>query len=266
VVETATPAVTRCSVGAFEVNVWEEGEGSPLLYLHGYERHPGGAPFLRRLAEHHRVIAPEQPGYGTSAGFENVRDLLDLVLFYRSFIEDTVGEPVDVLGHSTGGMIAAEIAAIAPQDVRRLVLVDAFGLWLDDQPSLDPFGQASQVLRAKWHDPDQRPDPEPTLFVEDPEDPQGAVVTEAQNRATATKFMWPIADRGLRRRTQYIKAPTLIVHGASDGLLPVSYAEEMVSLLSDGRLHVVENAGHYPMIEQETEFIGVVEDFLAGGH
>jgi pimeloyl-ACP methyl ester carboxylesterase len=257
------PAVSRRTIGAFEVNVWEEGEGSPLLFLHGYERHPGGAGFLRRLAEHHRVIAPEQPGYGTSAGFENVRDLLDLVLFYRSLIETAVGEPVDIIGHSTGGMIAAEIAAIAAPDVRRLILVNAFGLWLDDQPTVDPFGSASQVLRAKWHDPDQRPDPEPTLFVEDPEDPQGAVVTEAQNRATATKFMWPIPDRGLRRRAQYIKAPTLIVHGASDRLVPLSYAEEMVSLLRDAQLHILDNAGHYPMIEQEGEFVAVVEDFLA---
>jgi pimeloyl-ACP methyl ester carboxylesterase len=257
------PVVTRRSIGAFEVNVWEKGEGIPLLFLHGYERHPGGAGFLERLTGHHRVIAPEQPGYGTSNGFENVHDLLDLVLFYRSFIESTVGEPVDVVGHSTGGMIAAEIAAIAPQDVRRLVLVNAFGLWLDDQPTVDPFGPASQVLAAKWHDPDQRPNPEPTLFVEDPEDPSAAVVTEAQNRATATKFMWPIPDRGLRRRIQYIEVPTLVVHGASDRLVPISYAEEMVSLLSDARLHVIDNAGHYPMIEQEAQFVAIIEEFLA---
>ncbi len=264
-VATAVPGVTRRSIDAFEINVWEMGEGAPLLFLHGYERHPGGAGFLQRLAEHHRVTAPEQPGYGTSAGFEHIHDLLDLVLFYRSFIESTVGEPVHVLGHSTGGMIAAEIAAIAPQDVRKLVLVDSFGLWLDHQPTIDPFGSASRVLRAKWHDPDQRPDPEPTLFVEDPDDPLGAVVAEAQNRATATKFMWPIPDRGLRRRSQYIKAPTLVIHGASDGLLPVSYAEEMVSLLVDARLHIIANAGHYPMIEQEAQFVTVVEDFLADG-
>jgi pimeloyl-ACP methyl ester carboxylesterase len=262
-VETAVADVTRQSIGAFEINVWEKGEGTPLLFLHGFERHPGGASFLQSLAARHRVIAPEQPGYGTSAGFEHIRDLLDLVLFYRSFVESAVGEPVHVLGHSTGGMIAAELAAIAPQEVRKLVLVDAFGLWLDDQPTLDPFGSASRVLAAKWHDPGQRPDPEPTLFVEDPDDPHGAVVTEAQNRATATKFMWPIPDRGLRRRTQYIKAPTLVVHGASDGLLPLSYAEEMVSLLVNARLHVIENAGHYPMIEQEAQFVSVVEDFLA---
>jgi pimeloyl-ACP methyl ester carboxylesterase len=259
------PEVTRRRVGQFDVNVWEKGEGDVLLFLHGYERHPGGAAFLERLAQGRRVVAPEQPGYGTSGGFEHVHDLLDLVLFYRSFIESLGTGPVDVIGHSTGGMIGAEIAAIAPQDVRRLVLVDSFGLWIDDQPTLDPFGHASQVLAAKWHDPDKRPDPEPTLFVEDPDDPHGAMVTEAQNRGIATKFMWPIAERGLRRRIQYVTAPTLVVHGASDGLLPMSYAEELVGLLADAELRVIEGAGHYPMIEQEAEFLSVVEKFLGDG-
>lgn len=77
--------------------------------------------------------------------------------------------------------------------------------------------------------------------------------------------MWPIAERGLRRRLKYVTAPTLVVHGASDGLLPLPYAEEMVSLISDARLHVIEGACDYPMIEQEDAFVAAVEGFLTGG-
>jgi pimeloyl-ACP methyl ester carboxylesterase len=163
-------------------------------------------------------------------------------------------------------MVAAELAAIAPQVVRRLVLVDSFGLWLDDLPAPDPFGSARQVLAAKWHDPDSRPQPEPTIFEPDPDDPDAGALFEAQNRATATKFMWPIAERGLRRRLQYVTAPTLVVHGGSDGLLPRPYAEELVSLISGARLHVIEAAGHYPMIEQEDAFVEAVDGFLRGSH
>jgi pimeloyl-ACP methyl ester carboxylesterase len=257
------PSISRQTVGAFEVNVWSGGQGRPLLFLHGYERHPGGAPFLQRLAEGHRVYAPEQPGYGTSSGMDQVHDLFDLVLFYRSLIGTWDVDEIDVVGHSTGGMLAAELAAIAPQVVRRLVLVDAFGLWIDDQPAPDPFGPTADVLAAMWHDVDARPDPEPTIFVPDPADPAGAILFEAQNRATATKLMWPIAERGLRRRLQYVSAPTLVVHGASDGLLPVSYARELVSLLGDARLALIDGAGHYPMLEQEDAFLSAVEDFLA---
>jgi pimeloyl-ACP methyl ester carboxylesterase len=256
-------AITRQKVGPFEVNVWSKGAGAPLLFLHGYERHPGGASFLERLAERHLVYAPEQPGYGTSVGFEHVDDLLDLVLFYRSLIGSWSLDHIDVIGHSTGGMIAAELAIVAPHVVRRLVLVDAFGLWIDEKPALDPFGPAGKVLAAKWHDADARPDPEPTIFVADPNDAQGAVLFEAQNRATATKFMWPIAERGLRRRLRYLHAPTLVVHGTSDGLLPMAYAEELTRLIDGAELVRIPSAGHYPMIEQEGAFLTAVTDFLA---
>jgi pimeloyl-ACP methyl ester carboxylesterase len=258
-------AVERQSIGQFDINLWSEGTGEPLLFLHGYERHPGSAGFLTRLAENHRVLAPEQPGYGSSTGFEQIRDITDLVLFYRSLIGSWGISQIDVVGHSTGGMVAAALAALAPQVVRRLVLVDSFGLWLDDLPTLDPFASVRQALAAKWHDPENRPDPEPTIFVPDPEDPDAGAMFEAQNRATSTKFMWPIAERGLRRRLQYVTAPTLVVHGASDGLLPLAYAEEMVSLISGAKLQVIEEAGHYPMIEQEDAFVAVVEGFLADG-
>ena len=96
----------------------------------------------------------------------------------------------------------------------------------------------------------------------DPADPQGAVLFEAQNRATATKFMWPIAERGLRRRLRYVEAPTLVVHGTSDGLLPMAYAEELAGLIDGAELVRIADAGHYPMIEQEHAFLDAVTAFL----
>ncbi len=254
----------RHAAGPFEVDVWEGGAGPPLLFLHGYERHPGDAAFLGRFAERHRVWAPEQPGYGTSAGSEEIHDLLDLVLFYRALVQDLDAGPVDLVGHSIGGMIAAEIAAIIPDIVRRLVLVDSFGLWLDEEPAMDPFGARDLALKAKWHDLANRPHPEPSNFVPVPDDGQAASLFQARNYGAATRFMWPIAERGLRRRLRYLTAPTLVVQGRDDGLLPVSYAEEMVRLIDGAQLVVIDRAGHYPMFEQEDAFIEAVEAFLAG--
>lgn len=250
------------NVGSFSVNLWQQGSGSPVLFLHGYERHPGGAPFLQTLAGSHTVYAPEQPGYGSSTGFEHIQDIFDVVLFYRELIRSWGHDSIDVIGHSSGGMIAGEIAALNPGLVRKLVLVDSFGLWLDDQPAQDPFGAAHEVLAAKWHDTTAVPKPEPTFFEPDPDDPQAKIFFEARNLSTATKFMWPIADRGLRRRLPYVTAPTLVVNGASDGLVPVSYAEEFVRLIPTAELTVIDGAAHYPMFEQEDSFGSVVSGFL----
>jgi pimeloyl-ACP methyl ester carboxylesterase len=248
------------NVGSFDVDLWESGSSSPLLYLHGYQRHPGGAPFLQRLAATHRVLAPEQPGYGYSSGFEHLHDVLDLALVYRQLLASLGVERVDVVGHSLGGMLAAELAVIAPHLVRRLVLVNPFGLWLDEEPALDPFGPADVVRAATWHgDP---PGEEPTNFVPDPDDPKAPILFQARNLAAATKFLWPIPDRGLRRRLPLIDTPTLVVSGTSDGLVPESYAREFVRLLPRAELARIEGAGHYPMIEREDEFVAVVEQFL----
>ncbi len=248
------------NVGRFDVDVWEEGNGSPLVYLHGYERHPGTAEFLQRLAEDRRVLAPELPGYGRSTGFEHFTDVLDVALFLRELVASWGLDRVDVVGHSLGGMFAAELAAVSPQLVRKLVLVDAFGLWLDDEPAPDPFGAADTVKRAKWHG--EPPTAEPSNFTPDPDDPHAAILFAARNLGSATKFMWPIAERGLRRRLPLVSAPTLVVHGTSDGLLPLSYAEEFVRLIPDAQLAPIDHAGHYPMVEQVEEFVSVVGKFL----
>ncbi|MPZ99947.1 MAG: alpha/beta fold hydrolase [Dehalococcoidia bacterium] len=256
-------ALTTQEFGESRVRVWIAGSGPDLLFLHGYEQHPGDASFLHRLAEHHTVYAPEHPGYGESTGFESLRDIIDLALRYRQLVESWGIESVDVIGHCLGGMIAAEFAATSPHLVRRLVLVDAWGLWRDDQQPADPFVLTEDELaQAKWHDPATAPNPEPSIFQPDPSRPHAAMLTRGQNLGVAGKFMWPIPDRGLRRRLPFVKAQTLVVHGESDGLIPAVYAEEFQQLIPDAEVARLPAAGHLPMIEREDDFIDTVEAFL----
>src|SRR5579883_1706738 len=94
----------------FTVRVWQAGDGRPLVFLHGFEGHPGDAPFLQRLAQHHRVVAPEMPGFsGSMPGAHELQDIVDYALFYRRLIDEQIGEPVDLVGHDLGGMLAAEV-------------------------------------------------------------------------------------------------------------------------------------------------------------
>ena len=251
------------TVGEFRVRVWSEGQGPPLVYLHGFEQHPGAASFLRRLAQTRQVFAPEMPGYGESAGFEAIDGILGMTLYHRQLVESWGVGAVDVVGHSLGGMLAAEFAALCPHLTRRLVLVDAYGLWLDEVGMPDPFTLGEQELKAaKWADAEAAP-AEPSIFTPDPSDPRAGVLERAKNLSIATKFMWPIADRGLRRRLPYIHAPALVIHGTADGLVPAAYADEFGRLIPNARVLRIEGAGHLPMVEREDAFVRAVEDFLS---
>ncbi|MGM0583192.1 MAG: alpha/beta fold hydrolase [Pseudomonadota bacterium] len=249
-------------VGATPVRAWSGGDGAPLVYLHGFEQHPGSAGFLEALARDRKVLAPEHPGFGESGGFEDIADILDVVLHYRDYLETHVEQAglVDLVGHSLGGMFAAEIAAICPDLVRRLVLVNAYGLWLDEAPQPDPFVILPDELEAaKWAAPAAWSGKEPNSFDGPKEE---FAFYRSQNLGAASKFMWPIPDRGLSRRLPRIRAETLVVHGARDGLLPPAYPKAFEAAIPNARLAWIEDAGHLPMIEAEDEFLRVVGDFL----
>ncbi len=257
-------ALDTKSVGASSIRVWSGGTGPPLVFLHGFERHPGEATFLVRLARNRRVLAPEHPGYGESTGFEQMKDVTDVVLHYRRFVEIFGDGPVDLVGHCLGGMFAAEFAALCPHLVRRLVLVGPYGVWLDDAPLPDPFAmEPEDFKRANWG-ANIPPDPEPSIALPDAADPHARSYDRIRNLSVATKFLWPIPDRGLRRRLPYIQAPTLLVQGADDGLVTAPYAEEFARLIPDAKVATIAGAGHYPMLDHEDAFIAVVDQFLGG--
>jgi pimeloyl-ACP methyl ester carboxylesterase len=209
--------------GAYRVRTWRSGTGPALLFLHGFEGPLSDDAPLERLATRHTVIAPEHPGFGESSGFDHIDDMLDMVLYYRQFIEEAVGEPADLIGQSLGGMFAAELAAICPQLVKRLVLVTPFGLWLDDAPIPDLFVMSpSQLQRSMWNDPESHIAQHALSNAGNGKSGPAAVVARAMNLSAAGKFLWPIPDRGLRKRLPLIKSPTLIIVGGSDRLVPRS--------------------------------------------
>jgi pimeloyl-ACP methyl ester carboxylesterase len=249
----------RETIGEFDVRVWRGGDGAPLLYLHGFEQHPGTAPYLDRLAQTHTVLAPEHPGYGSSTGIESLRDIHDVSLYYRGVLERWGAGPVTVVGHSLGGMFAAELAVLAPQWVQKLVLISPYGLWLDALPLPDPFVLGPPALaKAKWCDP-AIADRETSAFDAAGGDSPAAYRTI--NLTTASKFMWPIPDRGLSRRLRYLASPTLVIHGGADGLIPAAYEKAWTGAAPRVRTAQIAKAGHLPMVEAEDDFISLVKGF-----
>ncbi len=122
-----------------EVHVLEGGSGPDLVFLHSAGGIAPDDPFLLKLAERYHVRAPLLPGYGDSPESAEIRDMLDVTLLTFEVL-DALGLSKPLLvGHSIGGMIAAEMAAVCPNEVERLCLIAPAGLWLDAYPAPDIF-------------------------------------------------------------------------------------------------------------------------------
>jgi pimeloyl-ACP methyl ester carboxylesterase len=236
--------------GAVTFKVLAAGRGAPLVYFHSYFERSAWSPFLDLLARSFSVFAPAHPGVAGSSGIETLDDLLDLTLAYDELFTALGVERAHLVGHSFGAMAAAELAAVFPVRAQSLTLVSPLGLWRDDAPPADililPADELAAVL---WRDPTSR------VAVEwaagsggDPED-IAAQVESLQRRSSMAKFVWPIPDKGLRRRLHRIAAPTLLVWGDEDRANPVVYAEEWQRRVKGAALRLLPG-GH--MVLHET--------------
>jgi pimeloyl-ACP methyl ester carboxylesterase len=190
VVEEKTVTVRH---GMFQAKLHTDGHGDPLLYLHGAGGLRGWEPFLVELAKQFTVYAPAHPGFETSTGIEHLDDMLDVVVYYNDFLDALGLESVHVVGHSMGGMFGAELAALSPHRVRKLVLANAVGLWLDEQPVADFFAMTpEQLAGVLWHDPGSEVARAMMALPQDEKAQLEAYLMRSQHLATAGKFLWPI--------------------------------------------------------------------------
>src|SRR5215813_6683102 len=247
-----------------KIEVVQAGKGRDLLFLHGAGGHIPGDPLLAALAGKYRVVAPLLPGYGRSEGEDNLRDMLDVTLHTLDVLEATKLTKPIVVGHSMGGMIAAEMAAIAHTEITRLCLLAPAGLWLDDHPVADIFtklpfelpgllfhdAEAGQKLLATGGD------------MEDPEFLKQFLVMNARRLGMAGKILFPIPDRGLAQRLYRITAKTLIVWGRQDVLIPPVYGHAFKKAISKSKLASIAKAGHAVGQEKPQAVLRAIRDFF----
>ena len=249
--------------GQFDVQVRSAGSGPPLVFLHGIDGLTSWPTWLETLSASHRVVAPVLPGYGESSGLENLYDFLDLTIYHQELFEALDIERPSIIGHSLGGAIAAEIAAICPGSVDKLVLVSAMGLWDDENPVADIFATTDQDLRElTWHDLDGAVANGLAPVAQSDEKKMAAVLDRAKSLSTAGRFMWPIPDKGLSKRIHRIKAPTLLIWGDDDKIVPPVYGKMFQERIAGSKLVIVPSAGHSPMLEQPDAFVKAVGEFL----
>jgi len=252
--------------GRVRMRVVSKGRGPVLIFFHG----PWGLtwdPFLDRLAESFTVYAPEHPGTTPDAHDDvyHLDGLWDLVLCYDELLETLGIRDAAFVGHSFGGMVACEVAAAYPDRVRRLAMIAPLGFWRDPDRIVNWMMLEPAALRAHiFRDPEG--DAARRMFPRT--DAQDAATTEARVRlmwamGTTGKFIWPIPDKGLKKRIHRVKAPSLLVWGLEDRLVPAVYAEEFTRRLSGARVETIDGAGHAPHLEQTDTVARVVRDFLS---
>jgi pimeloyl-ACP methyl ester carboxylesterase len=260
---TGSGVVERLSVGGLELEVVRRGAGRPVLLLHGFQNVDPRARFLELLGGHAEVIAPSHPGFGHSARPADFETIYDLVHLYLEVLESLPHDRVTVIGLSFGGWLAAEIAVACRHRLDRLVLVDTLGIKISDRETpdiLDVFNTSpAGVRRRSWHDP-ERHAPDVNAMTDD------ELVVRARNWDALCLYGWHpyMYNPRLTRWLGRIHVPTLVLWGASDGIVKPSYGRAFSELIPGARFALIEAAGHHPEIERPEAFVDHVVSFLGG--
>jgi pimeloyl-ACP methyl ester carboxylesterase len=251
----------RLTISGIELEVMRRGSGRQILMMHGFQTIEPNAPFLELLARHGEVVAPSSPGFGNSPRPKDFDTVYDLAHLYLELLDTLPGDKVTLIGFSFGGWLAAEVAAACSHRLDKLVLVDPVGIKISDRETpdiLDVFEKSpDEVRRRSWHDPD-RFAPDFNAMSDE------ALVVYARNREALCLYAWHpyMYNPQLPRWLGKIKAPTLLLWGASDRVVTPDYGRAYARLIPGSRFELIERAGHHPEIEQPEAFVGRVSRFL----
>jgi pimeloyl-ACP methyl ester carboxylesterase len=271
-------------VDGLRVHCLRAGEGdAPVLLLHG-----GGYDFaslsykhaIGPISEHHQVFAPDWPGYGESDKPEMEYTTEYYVGFLGRLMEALGFEKASLVGISMGGAISLGFSLRSPQRVEKLVLVDSHGLGgevpggmasyaLVRLPLLNrlvwaALGRSRKLIRGSL----QSVFYDLQAVTEDIVDEVYQLAKKpGAGRAWRSWQKHEIGWKGLRTnfmdRLHTLAVPTLILHGAEDGYVSVSWARRAHTLIKDSELHVFPRCGHWLTLERPAEFNRAVLEFLA---
>jgi pimeloyl-ACP methyl ester carboxylesterase len=261
---TVEPKIVSVRDGMWNVPVYRKGSGEPLLWLHAAGGlNKGWTPELEALSQHYDVIAPVNPGWDDTGGLEDIDDIHDMVLFYQDLLDALGLKQFNLAGHSIGAMFAAELAAARPDLVKKLVLTCPVGLWMDEAPVTDLFILLPRELPGVLFGDLSNP-VIPTIFTPPANEDEMAqsMYLQLTNFSAAGKFMWPIPDKGLKKRLHRISAPTLIIWGDQDKLTPPAYGDLFASKIKNSELVKIPGAGHMVPLENTPAWSRAVTDFL----
>jgi len=260
-----TTELVQTHVG--KVQVRRGGSGAPVVYLHSATGEGEGLLLLDQLAESFDVIAPMFPGYGESEGIEQIDDMEDAVFHLLDLFDQLGLTSPAVAGMSLGGWMAAELATRYPERASSLVLVNPAGLYIKgaeikdifgrgpDEMALDMFADQSHPMAQMMH---------AMAGVEADTIPFEVLKPFYQTMSATARLGWDpyLHDPKLRKRLHRVTAPTLVVHGKQDTLIPRAHAETYAAEIPGARLVEVDGAAHLLAIEKPAELADLIGQHL----
>lgn len=251
-------------IAGTSVQVRRGGSGEPLLILHSELGVPDWLRAHELLAERYSVCLPSLPGFGSSAFPDWLMSVRDLSAWVNWFVRESgLATPLNVIGFSMGGWIAAEMATVNSAIFSKMILVGAAGVKPREGEIWDYFlNSGKDAFQQAFHDHES----EAYLkYYGKNWDPDEAEQVET-NREAAIRYLWRpyMHSVTLPDLLPGVATPTLLVWGRQDGIVPISSCRRYQECIPGARASVIEDCGHMPEMEKPEEFAKVVLDFLGG--
>lgn len=234
----------------------EEGQGEPLILLHGlFGALSNFKDLIEYFRHHYKVVVPMLPLFDLDLLHTSVGGLQK---FVHKFVEAKGYDGIHLLGNSLGGHVALVHVLKHPEKIKSLILTGSSGLFENGMGDTYPKRGDYEYIRKKTE-----------LTFYDPATATKELVDEVygivNNRLKAIKII-ALAKSAIRNNLgdelQQIKQTTLLIWGNNDTITPPFVAKEFNKLIPNSELHFIDKCGHAPMMEVPEEFNKILHGFL----
>ena len=260
------------NAGGIMTNYHDQGEGAPVVLLHGSG--PGVSAWanwrlvIPHLAKHFRTVAPDIVGFGFTERPEGIGyDMQTWLRHALDFLDAMQIERAHVVGNSFGGALSVALAIHAPDRVSRLVLMGSVGVEFELTEGLDITWGYTPSLENMRKLLDLFAFNRALVTDELAQLRYEASMRPGVQEAYAAMFPAP-RQNGIRKicsreaDVKNIEHETLIIHGRDDRVIPVSCSQDLFKCIRNSQLHIFGNCGHWTQIEHNRRFNQLVTDFL----
>ena len=234
----------------------EEGEGEPLVMLHGlFGALSNFTGLIEYFRHHNKVVVPILPLFELDLLHTTVGGLEK---FVHRFIEHRNYNNIHLLGNSLGGHVALLHVLKHPERIKSIILTGSSGLFENGMGDTYPKRGSYDYIQKKTE-----------LTFYDPKTATKELVDEVyeivNNRLKALKII-SLAKSAIRNNLgeelNQIKQPTLLIWGNNDTITPPFVGKEFQRLIPNSELHLIDKCGHAPMMEVQDEFNAILYKFL----